>query len=237
MALVLDHPGAAARIAGRGHRRGLARPVHHFGTVEGQCAHGFRILAIAAADRADVADVVGFQHRVKGLDAVAIQLDPAVVDIVRRAGALAAPDVILGGLVHHFAIGSDDEQRVEVAVGHDLRPARLALADDVGVVELRQPAQVFGLLTGDIDEQIARRHHVWQVEDLVGESGERTFGEGDDLHGHVDVDHRNRRVDHLLDVFEVVPDLFSFRDAVDDRRQTDGEVGCNRPGRWGLWHG
>ncbi len=45
------------------------------------------------------------------------------------------------------------------------------------------------------------------------------------------------RVNHLLDVFEVVPDLFSFRDAVDDRRQTDGEVGCNRPGRWGLWHG
>ena len=43
------------------------------------------------------------QHRVEGVDPVAEQLDPAVVDVVRRARALAAPEVVLRRLVHDLA--------------------------------------------------------------------------------------------------------------------------------------
>ena len=81
---VLQQPRSAGLHPDLGHRHGLARPVDDLRAVERERAHGLRVLAVRAADRADVADVVGAQHRVEGLDAVAEQLDPAVVDVVRR---------------------------------------------------------------------------------------------------------------------------------------------------------
>ena len=228
MAAVLDHPAAAARVRVAGHRHRLAGPVDHLGAVERQGADGLGVLAVAAADRADVADVVGAQDRVERVDPVAEQLDPAVVDVVRRAGALAAPDVVLRRAMHDLAGRRDDEQRVEEAVVHHLRPARLALDDDVGPVHLRQAGQPLGLRTGDVDEQLARGERVRQIEGLVGEAGEGALGEGDQLHRHVDVDHRHGGVNVVLDDVEVDLDVLSLGHAVDDRREADGHVRRDR---------
>ncbi len=170
-------PGIGPR--GR-HGHGLARPVDDLGAVEGQRAHGLRVLAVGAADGADVADVGRPQHRVERVDAVAEELDPAVVDVVRRAGALAAPEVVLRRLVHHLAARGDDEQRVEVAVVHDLGPARLALHDDVGVVELRGPRRGRSVSSPGMSMKRSRAAITCgDVERLVGEAGQRALGEGD----------------------------------------------------------
>ena len=77
----------------------------------------------------------------------------------------------------------DDDQRVEEAVGDNLRPACLALGNDVGLVVTRQGGKPFRLGPGDVDEQVACRGDVWDVEDLVRESGERALGQSDSLTG------------------------------------------------------
>lgn len=68
---------------GRGHRNRFAGPVRDLRAVEPQCAYGFRIFAVATAQRADVADVRGSQHRVECLDAVAEHFHRPVADVVR----------------------------------------------------------------------------------------------------------------------------------------------------------
>ena len=224
---VLQQPRAAG-LAGLRHRHGLARPVDDLGAAERERAHGLGVLAVGAADRPEVADVVGAQHGVEGLDAVAEELDPAVVDVVRRARALAAPEVVLGRLVHDLALRRDHEQRVEEAVGHDLGPARLALHDDVGLVEPRELGQPLALLARDVDEELARRGDVRDVEDLVREPGQRALGERDQLHRHVDADDRDRGVDGVLDDVQIALDVTALGDAVDDGREADGHVRRDR---------
>ena len=131
-------------------------------------------------------------------------------------------------LVHHVAVGVDHEQGVEEPVFHDLGPARLALADDVGVIQGGQAPQPCGFLTRDIDEQFPGREDVGQVEDLVGETGQRAFRQGDDLYRHIDIHHGNGRMDRLLDIFQVMTDVFPVGNPRDRRGQADGHVGSDR---------
>ena len=168
------------------------------------------------------------QHRVEGLDAVAEELHPALVDVVRRARALPAPEVVLGRAVHDLALRREHEQRVEEAIGHDLGPARLALHDDVGLVEARELGQPLALGARDVDEELARRRDVRDVEDLVREARERALRERDQLHRHVDADDRDRGVDGVLDDVEVALDVPALGDAVDDRREADRHVRRDR---------
>ena len=63
------------------------------------------------------------------------------------------------------------------------------------------------------------------VERLVGEAREGALGERDHPHRHVDADHGHGRVDPVLDDGEVSLDVLALADAVDDRREPDGEVG------------
>jgi hypothetical protein len=67
--------------------------------------------------------------------------------------------------------------------------------------------EALGLRAGDVDEQVARRGHVRNVEDLVGEARQRTLGERDQLDGHVDADDRDGGVDAVLDGAEVALDV------------------------------
>ena len=225
---VLEHPRPAARVADAGHGHRLARPVDDLGAVHRQRPHRLRVLAVGAADRAEVADVVGPEHRVEGVDPVAEDLDPAVVDVVRRARALPAPEVVLRGAVHDLALRRDDEEHVEVAVRDHLRPARLALDAEVDVVALRQAGEHLGLLSRDVDEEVAGGRDVGHVERLVGEAGEGSLGERDQPDRHVDPDHGHRRVDAVLDDGEVAGDVLALAHAVDDGREPDREV-------WSDW--
>jgi hypothetical protein len=66
---------------------------------------------------------------------------------------------------------------------------------------------------------------VGDVEGLVREPGQRSLGERDQPHGHVDPDDRHGGVDPVLDDGEVAPDVLALGDAVDDGRKTHREVG------------
>src|SRR5258708_24931138 len=118
-------PGGLDRYVGDGHR--LARAVDNLGAVERERAYRLWVFSVGAADRADIADVVGAQHRVERVDSVAEQFHPAVVYVMRNTRALAAPEVVLGRLVDDLTLPGDDEQGVEEAVVDYLGPARLAL--------------------------------------------------------------------------------------------------------------
>src|SRR5207237_2006103 len=122
---VLEQPGTAEVSTGLSHRYRLARTVDDLRTVEGECADRLRILAVAAADGAEIADVVGAQHRVERVDAVTEQLDPAVEDVVRRTGTLTAPEMVLRRAMHDLAPRREDEEGVEEAIRHHLWPACL----------------------------------------------------------------------------------------------------------------
>ena len=221
---VLQQPRAARLWSCLRHRHGLARAVHDLRTVEGERPHRLRIFPVAAADGAQVADVSSAEDRVEGLDAVAEDLDPAVVDVVGRARPFSAPDVVLRRAMDHLALRRDDEQGVEETVRDHLGPARLALRHDVRLVVARQLSQTFRLRSRDVDEQLVCRGHVRNVEDLVRETGQRSLGEGDQLHRHVDADDRDGGVDGVLDDSQVPVDVASGADTVHDRRQADRQV-------------
>jgi hypothetical protein len=138
--------------------------------------------------------------------------------------------VVLRRAVDDLALRRDDEEHVEEPFLHHLGPARLGLDDDVRVVEPGQRREPLRLRTRNVDEEIARRDHVRDVEDLVREAGQRAFCERDQLHGHVDPDDRDGRMDAVLDDPEVPLDVLPAADAVNDRRQPDRHV--RRNGRW-----
>lgn len=85
MGTVLQQPRAAGLGTGLRHRHGLAGAVDDLGAVERERADGLRVFAVAAADGPQVADVGRAQDWVEGVDSVAEQLHPTVVDVVRRA--------------------------------------------------------------------------------------------------------------------------------------------------------
>ena len=130
--------------------------------------------------------------------------------------------------MHHLAPGRKHEEGVEEAVGHHLGPARFALGHDVGVVVARQLRQPLGLRAGDVDEQLTRRNHVRDVEDLVGEPRQRALGEGDQLDRQVDADDRDGSVDRVLDDVQVPLDVRTLPDAVHDRGEAHRHVRSDR---------
>jgi hypothetical protein len=121
--------------------------------------------------------------------------------------------------VADFTLPRDDEQRVEEALVNYLRPARLALRHDVGVVLPGERGEPVGFRAGDVDEQIARRGDVRDIEDLVGEPGQGSLGECNQSHGHVDAHDRHRRVDPVLHDLQVALDVPAAADAVHDGGQ------------------
>src|SRR5215471_2603422 len=102
---VLQQPGTAWFRPHLRHGHGFARPVYDLRPVECERSDRFRVFAVAAADRAQVADVLGAEDGVEGVDSRAKELDPAIVDVVGCAGALSTPDVVLGGAVDDLAPG------------------------------------------------------------------------------------------------------------------------------------
>jgi hypothetical protein len=68
---VLEQPRSARIEPDLRHRHRFTRPVDDFGAVECKRPHRLRVLAVAAANRPDVPDVLGPQDRVERLDAVA----------------------------------------------------------------------------------------------------------------------------------------------------------------------
>ena len=52
---------------------------------------------------------------------------------------------------------------------------------------------------------------VWgKSKDLVGEPRQRAFRQGNNFHRHIDIHHRDGSVNRLLDVFQVMADMFAL---------------------------
>ena len=85
MSPVLDHPAASARVGVPCHWHGFARAITDFSPIQRQCTNRLRILAVAATDRADIADVIRFEDGIESFDTLPKQLHPSIVDVVRRA--------------------------------------------------------------------------------------------------------------------------------------------------------
>ena len=206
----------------------FAWPIHDLGAVKSKRTQSLRVLAIRAADRAQVANVIGTKDRIEGVDAITKQFDPSVVNIVRSTRAFAAPQVVLRDPVDDLARRRDDEENIEVPVFDYLGPTRLALHKNVRRISASKGGQAVRLWSGNVDKQLARGRNVWDIEDLIREPGESPFREGNQLHRHVYADDRNSRMDAVFDDVEIPIDVLPRADAVHDRGETNCHVRRNR---------
>jgi hypothetical protein len=88
-----------------------------------------------------------------------------------------------------------------------------------------QLAECLGLFAGQVDEDVARRGDMRHVEDLVGETGQRAFGQRHNADRRVDGADRDGGMDGFLDRLKIVPDVLALCDAGDDGRKSDRHVG------------
>jgi len=81
----------------------------------------------------------------------------------------------------------------------------------------RQSGQPVGLRPWNVDEELACRGYVGDVEDLVGEPSQRALSQRDQPHRHVDADDRYGGMNAVLDYLQVAVDVLAAAYAVDDR--------------------
>jgi hypothetical protein len=129
---------------------------------------------------------LGFGHGVEGVQVPSVQLDPAIPHIVWRDRVLNREQrhelVMLQD--HGSVLGLDHEPNVEEAA-RELGMSRLRLGDHVRIPLLRQPPEVIGLGSRDIDRTLPCVGLVIEVEHLVGESLKPALGDADQPHGKV----------------------------------------------------
>ena len=226
-----DHVDVVVERAGaRLHHEGVARPVgeggavDHLGAVHRQPAGVLRVRALVGHHDPEPPDL-GVHHGVEGVERLAVQLHPAIPDVVRghrvldrqqRHQLVVAQD--------HLAGRVDHEADVEEAAG-ELRVPRLCLGHDEHVPLARQLAQALGLGSRDVDRALARVLLVVEVHHLVGEALEGALGDRHQAHRLVQPAQPERRLDQVLQMVEVLRDLLAAPDAPHRGHQPDRLVG------------
>ena len=170
--------------------------------VHGQAARVLGIGALVGHHDPEPPDL-GVGDRIEGVERLAVQLDPAVVDVVRRDRVLdrqQRDQLVMAQ--HDLAVGVQHEADVEEAAG-ELGMARLGLGHHEHAPLARQPAELVGLGAGDVDRALARERLVVEVEHLVVEALQRALRNRDQAHGrssppsHVDAVTRWSRCSRL----------------------------------------
>src|SRR5262249_9756531 len=162
--------------------------------------------------------------RVERIKVTAVQLDPFVPDIVRGHRVLDREqrhDLVV--FEDHLAVWADDESDVEEAPG-ELRMAGLRLRHQKGVPLPRELAEIVGLRARDVNRAFPRELLVVDVEDLVVESLQGAFGDGDEPHRQVQAGQPRCRLDEVREMLEVRAYLIAAPDATHGGDQAQGLI-------------
>src|SRR5262249_3508440 len=119
-------------------------------------------------------------HRPEGVQRTAILLDPPVIDIVRTDGMLdwkEGRDFIV--LEDHLTLRVEDEAHVKKAVG-PIGMTRLRLRHDEGLILAGNFAEFLCLFSRNVNGTLSRELCVIEVEHLVVERLQSTFGKGNE---------------------------------------------------------
>ncbi len=223
--VVVERPRAALDledlVAGR--RMGIGGAVDDLGAVERQRPRVLRIRALVGHHDAEAADL-GVGDRPERVEVASVLLDPPVVDVVRAHRVLDREqrrDLVV--LQDHAAAWVDDEPDVEEAILQVGVPG-LRLGHDERVVLPGDLAELFGLLTGDIDRALPREGRVIQVEHLVVEGLQSALRERDQPHREVQARQPRRGLHQVREVLEVELDVLALADAAHGGDEADRGV-------------
>jgi len=159
----------------------------------------------------------------KRVETRAVELRPAVPDVVRHRRMLAREHLELVVPMDHLARGVDQEGAVEEPL-RKLRVSCLCLSKDVRVQLARELAEQGGLITRNVDGQLVDVTPVIPVEDLVGEALQGALRYCDQPHGHVDCREPYRSPREFSDVLDVDLDVRARECAAHDRLQCKRHV-------------
>ena len=224
------------------HREGVARPMRERGAVDDlravhrESARVLRIGALVGHHDPEPPDL-GVGHRVEGVERRAVELDPAVVHVVRRDRVLDRQqrhELVVAQ--HHLAVGVKHEADVEEAAG-ELGMARLRLRHHEHAPLARQAPELVGLGPGNVDRALAREGLVVEVEHLVVEALQRALRDRDQPHRQVEAAQPRRRGHEVVEMLEVAADLVAVADAPHRRNQPDRLIRLDHlrlPSRWAV---
>src|SRR5438105_10027959 len=99
-------------------------------------------------------------------------------------------------LQNNFTVRIEDKPDIEEAV-FNFRVARFGLGNNERIIFLRQLAQFFGLLTGNVDSTFARKLDVIEVEHLVVEPLQGSFGKSNQSDGEIKAGEPGGRFDEM----------------------------------------
>ena len=170
---------------------------------------------------------LGVGHRIERVERLAVELDPAVIDVVRR-------DRVLDRQQRHQLVVTQDDRAVGVQheahveeAARELGVARLGLGHHEHAPLARQPAQLVGLGAGDVDRAVARERLVVEVEHLVVEALQRALRYRDQAHRQVQPAQPCRRGHEVVEVLEVAADVVAVADAPHRRHEPDRLIRLN----------
>ena len=170
---------------------------------------------------------LGVGHRIEGVERRAVQLDPAVVDVVRRDRVLHRQQRHhLVVAQHDLAVGVQHEADVEELAG-ELGVARLGLGHHEHAPLARQTAELVGLGPGDVDRALAREGRVVEVEHLVVEALQRALRDRDQAHRQVEPSEPRGRRHEVVEVLEAALDVLAAPDAPDGGNEPDRLIRLN----------
>src|SRR5579884_2306909 len=124
-------------------------------------------------------------------------------------------------LQDNFALWVEDEADVKETI-LDLRMASFGLSDDKRVVGASDLAKRGGLLTGDIDRAFSCKLDVIEVEHLIIEALQGSFGKGDQSDRQIETGEPGGSFDEMGEVFDVALNVGAGTDATYGRNESNG---------------
>ena len=203
--------------------------VHDLCAVQGQ---GPSILGVRAfiGHHDAKAPNLRIDHRPEGVQRPAVLLDPPVIDVVRTDGVLDRKerrDFIV--LEDYLALRVEDEAHVKKAVG-PIGMTRLSLRHDEGLILAGNFAECLCLFSRNVDGACSGELCVIEVEHLVVERLQSTFGKGDEPDRKVQAGEPGGRLDEMGQVLQVDLDISPGADAPHGGDETNSRIGFDHNG-------
>jgi hypothetical protein len=204
-------------------RRGQRRAVNHLGAVERQASGVLGVAAFHGHHDAETADG-GVDDGPEGLQGAAVLRHPPVEQVVRRDRALARQERRqLVVLQDDRALRIDDKADIEEQVRPVFVPG-LGLGHDEHAPLAGEAADAIRFGAGDVDGAAVRELRMVEIENLVVESLQRTFRDGDQAHRNVEIRKPVGGVRETFDMLEVLVHVLPPTNAPESGDQSHGSV-------------